>query len=160
MCHCWEGGNVCYPSYVPLCVCVWACSAAHSKMDSQEEHGGATHQGSREPGLLPAHNAIPSQDHLTPALQLLLQLGRFLSLNTKSQTLPTVLQTQHFYNVSTIWELRGISPKNALSHIHSRQSAVHSPDKETNAFTLHTFPLLHKLYQTVWISYYIINAFL
>ena len=29
------------------------------KMDSQEEHGGATHESSGEPGLLPAHDTIP-----------------------------------------------------------------------------------------------------
>lgn len=54
-----------------------------SEIDSQEEHSGATHQGPGEPRLFPSHNTIPSQDHLTPALQLLLQLGCFLSLNTK-----------------------------------------------------------------------------
>lgn len=57
--------------------------AVHSEIDSQEERSGATHQGPGEPRLFPSHNTIPSQDHLTPALQLLLQLGRFLSLNTK-----------------------------------------------------------------------------
>lgn len=64
-----------------MCPAVSGHDAAHGKMDSQEEHSGATHQGSREPGLLPAKNTISSQDHFTPALQLLLQLGRFLSLN-------------------------------------------------------------------------------
>lgn len=69
------------PTIVPSCA--RAHDAAHSKMDSQEEHSGANHEGSGEPRLLPANNTIPSQNHLTPALQLLLQLGRFLSLNTK-----------------------------------------------------------------------------
>lgn len=57
------------------------CSA-HSEADSQEEHGGRAHQRSGEPGLLPTQDLIPSQDHLTPALQLLFQLGRLLGLNT------------------------------------------------------------------------------
>lgn len=58
-----------------------AYDAVHSKMDSREEHTDATLQGSRVPGLFPVNNMIPSQNHITPALQLLLQLGRFRSLN-------------------------------------------------------------------------------
>lgn len=58
--------------------------AVGSEIDSQEEHRGATHEGPREPRLFPSHDTIASQDHLAPALQLLLQLGRFLSLDTKS----------------------------------------------------------------------------
>lgn len=61
-------------------------AAAGVKVDSHEEHGGDADQGPREPGLLPANDAVPGQDHLAPALQLLLQLGRFLRLNTDTQT--------------------------------------------------------------------------
>lgn len=53
---------------------------------SQEEHRGAADQGSREPGLLPAQDAVSGQDHLAPALQLLLQLGRFLGLDANTQS--------------------------------------------------------------------------
>lgn len=63
-----------------------AAAAAGVKVDSHEEHGGDADQGPREPGLLPANDAVPGQDHLAPALQLLLQLGRFLRLNTDTQT--------------------------------------------------------------------------
>lgn len=62
-------------------------------MNSQEDHGGGAHQGSGEPRLLPAHDAIPGQDHFTPALQLLLQLGRFLSLKKAKITQITKLTT-------------------------------------------------------------------
>lgn len=58
--------------------------AVRREIDSQEEHSGATHKGPWEPRLLPSHNTIAGQDHLAPTLQLLLQLGRFLSLDTKS----------------------------------------------------------------------------
>lgn len=54
--------------------------------DSQEEQSGASDQGSREPGLLPAKDAVSGQDHLAPALQLLLQLGSFLSLDAHTQS--------------------------------------------------------------------------
>lgn len=60
-----------------------AYDAVRSKMDSREEHTDASLQGSRVPGLFPVNNMIPGQNHITPALQLLLQLGRFLSLNIK-----------------------------------------------------------------------------
>lgn len=68
---------------------VWAHddAAAGVKVDSHEEHGGDADQGPREPGLLPAKDAVPGQDHLAPALQLLLQLGRFLRLNTDTHTI-------------------------------------------------------------------------
>lgn len=62
--------------------CAKSCCGA---VDSQEEHSGATHKGPWEPRLLPSHNPIASQDHLAPGLQLLLQLGRFLSLNTEKR---------------------------------------------------------------------------
>ncbi len=92
------------------------------KMDSHEEHSGTTHQGSREPRLLPAQNAIPSQDNLTPALQLLLQLGCFLCLNTKlfiwhqTNWLQQLITNQSahqtlkkHYSISTIWKWKGKS---------------------------------------------------
>lgn len=60
--------------------------AARRWTDSQEEHSGAADQCSREPGLLPAKDAVSGQDHLAPALQLLLQLGSFLSLDADKQS--------------------------------------------------------------------------
>lgn len=77
-----------------MCPAVSVHGAAHGKIDSQEEHSGATHQGSGEPGLLPAKNTISGQDHFTPALQLLLQLGRFLSLNRHAHNDSSVLDNK------------------------------------------------------------------
>lgn len=76
-----RGRKKCMLCQICAQLCVWLWHS--SKMDSQEDQGGGSHQGSGEPGLLPAQDAVPGQDHLTPTLQLLLQLGRFLSLHTK-----------------------------------------------------------------------------
>lgn len=65
-----------------------AAVPAAPQTDSQEDHRGDAHQGSREPGLLPAQDAVPSQDHLAPALQLMLQLGRLLGLSTEHRGQP------------------------------------------------------------------------